>query len=172
MFIYVCMYVCMFVCMFACVYNFHMKLKYPCCCFAEAPALQHLFFFKKTLSFMMFDLTHCHSSQLDSPAKVGGEFGRSLVPLSLGDFSAVVRAGDRQRGMGKNVGGVPAHQYVNQVKFVERYGTKMSGSSQKYKLLLLIVFQCKQSILIQFITCVDVGKNSHLDLCTFSMFKP
>ena len=58
MFIYVCMYVCMF----ACVYNFHMKLKYPCCCFAEAPALQHLFFFKKTLSFMMFDLTHCHSS--------------------------------------------------------------------------------------------------------------
>ena len=35
MFIYVCMYVCMF----ACVYNFHMKLKYPCCCFAEAPAL-------------------------------------------------------------------------------------------------------------------------------------
>ena len=33
------MYVCMYVCMFACVYNFHMKLKYPCCCFAEAPAL-------------------------------------------------------------------------------------------------------------------------------------
>ena len=47
MFIYVCMYVCMFVCMFACVYNFHMKLKYPCCCFAEAPALQHLFFLKR-----------------------------------------------------------------------------------------------------------------------------
>ena len=34
MFIYVCMYVCMF----ACVNNFHIKLKYPCCCFAEAPA--------------------------------------------------------------------------------------------------------------------------------------
>ena len=88
---------------------------------------------------MMFDLTHCHLSQLDSPAKVGGEFGRSLVPLSLGDFSAVVQAGDRQRGMGKNVGGVPAHQYVNQVKFVERYGTKMSGSSH-VRLLVSIFF--------------------------------
>ena len=29
-----CMYVCMHVCI-----NFTVKLKYPCCCFAEAPAL-------------------------------------------------------------------------------------------------------------------------------------
>ena len=29
------------------------------------------------------------------PCQSGDEFGRSLVPLSLGDFSAVVRAGDR-----------------------------------------------------------------------------
>ena len=34
MFIYVCMYVCMHVCI-----NFTVKLKCPCCCFAEAPAL-------------------------------------------------------------------------------------------------------------------------------------
>ena len=34
MFIYVCMYVCMHVCI-----TFTVKLKYPCCCFAEAPAL-------------------------------------------------------------------------------------------------------------------------------------
>ena len=32
-------HLCMYVCMFACVYNFHIKLKYPCCCFAEPPAL-------------------------------------------------------------------------------------------------------------------------------------
>ena len=34
MFIYVCVYICMHVCI-----NFTVKLKYPCCCFAEAPAL-------------------------------------------------------------------------------------------------------------------------------------
>ena len=34
MFIYVCMYVCMHGCI-----NFTVKLKCPCCCFAEAPAL-------------------------------------------------------------------------------------------------------------------------------------
>ena len=44
MFIYVCMYecmyvyVCMYVCMHVCI-NFTVKLKYPCCCFTEAPAL-------------------------------------------------------------------------------------------------------------------------------------
>ena len=43
---YVCMYVCMHVCMYVCMYvclhvciTFTVKLKYPCCCFAEAPTL-------------------------------------------------------------------------------------------------------------------------------------
>ena len=36
--VHLCMYVCMYVCMHVCI-NFTVKLKYPCCCFAEAPAL-------------------------------------------------------------------------------------------------------------------------------------
>ena len=48
-----------------------------------------------------------------------------------------------ERGIGENVGTVAAPQYAMERKFVERYRKKMSGSSQKIKLLLLIVFKCK-----------------------------
>ena len=50
-----------------------------------------------------------------------------------------------ERGMGKNVGAVTALEYAIRKKIVaiERYGKKMSGSSQKYKLLVYVVFQCK-----------------------------
>jgi len=48
-----------------------------------------------------------------------------------------------ERGIGENVGTVAAPQYAMERKFVERYSKKMSGSSQKIKLLLLIVFKCK-----------------------------
>ena len=44
---------------------------------------------------------------------------------------------------GENVGAVTALEYATIKKFVERYGKKMSGSSQKYKLLVYVVFQCK-----------------------------
>ena len=36
--VHLCMYVCMYVCLHVCI-TFTVKLKYPCCCFAEAPAL-------------------------------------------------------------------------------------------------------------------------------------
>ena len=48
-----------------------------------------------------------------------------------------------ERGIGENVGNAAAPQYAMERKFVERYSKKMSGSSQKIKLLLLIVFKCK-----------------------------
>ena len=38
--VHLCMYVCMYVCLHVCI-NFTVKLKCPCCCFAEAPALIH-----------------------------------------------------------------------------------------------------------------------------------
>jgi len=44
---------------------------------------------------------------------------------------------------GENVGAVTAPEYATRKKIVERYGKKMSGSSQKYKLLVYVVFQCK-----------------------------
>ena len=47
-----------------------------------------------------------------------------------------------ERGIGENVGTVAAPKYAMERKFVERYSKKMSGSSQKIK-LLLIVFKCK-----------------------------
>ena len=45
--------------------------------------------------------------------------------------------------MGGNVGAVMALEYAIRKKNVERYGKKMSGSNQKYKLLVYVVFQCK-----------------------------
>ena len=48
-----------------------------------------------------------------------------------------------QRGMGGNGGAVAAQEYVMERKFVERYRKKISGSSQKIKLLVLSVFQYK-----------------------------
>ena len=48
-----------------------------------------------------------------------------------------------ERGIGENVGTVAAPKYAMERKFVERYSKKMLGSSQKIKLLLLIVFKCK-----------------------------
>jgi len=45
--------------------------------------------------------------------------------------------------MGGNGGAVAAHEYVRERKFVERYRKKISGSSQKIKLLIRIVFQCE-----------------------------
>ena len=45
--------------------------------------------------------------------------------------------------IGENVGNGAAPQYAMERKFVERYSKKMSGSSQKIKSLLLIVFKCK-----------------------------
>ena len=45
-----------------------------------------------------------------------------------------------QRGIGENVGAVTALEYVMEGNFVERYGMKMSGSSQKIKLLLVVIF--------------------------------
>ena len=59
----------------------------------------------------------------------------------------MTKVGDSPRtwrgGIGENVGTVAAPQYAMERKFVERYSKKMSGSSQKIKLLLLIVFKCK-----------------------------
>ena len=48
-----------------------------------------------------------------------------------------------ESGMGGNVGAVTVLEYATRKKIVERYGKKMSGSSQKYKLLVYVVFQCK-----------------------------
>ena len=48
-----------------------------------------------------------------------------------------------ERGMGENVGAVTALEYVTRKNIVERYGKKMSGNGQKYKLLVYVVFQCK-----------------------------
>ena len=45
-----------------------------------------------------------------------------------------------QRGIGENVGDATALEYVMEGNFVERYGMKMSGSSQKIKLLTVVVF--------------------------------
>ena len=45
-----------------------------------------------------------------------------------------------QRGIGENVGAATALEYVMEGNFVERYGMKMSGSSQKIKLLTVVVF--------------------------------
>ena len=45
-----------------------------------------------------------------------------------------------QRGIGENVGAATALEYVMEGNFVERYGMKMSGSSQKIKLLAVVVF--------------------------------
>ena len=39
---------------------------------------------------------------------------------------------------GENVGAVTALEYATRKKIVERYGKKMSGSSQKYKLLVYV----------------------------------
>ena len=52
---------------------------------------------------------------------------------------------NEERGMGENVGAVTALEYATRKKIVERYGKKMSESSQKYnyKLLVYVVFQCK-----------------------------
>jgi len=44
---------------------------------------------------------------------------------------------------GGNGGAVAAQEYVMERKFVERYRKKISGSSQKIKLLIRIVFQCE-----------------------------
>jgi len=52
-------------------------------------------------------------------------------------------SGNMERGIGGNVPSEAAPQYARERKFVERYSKKMSGSSQKIKLLLLIVFKCK-----------------------------
>ena len=41
-----------------------------------------------------------------------------------------------ERGMGENGGAVTALDYATRKKVVQRYGKKMSGSSQKYKLLV------------------------------------
>jgi len=57
-------------------------------------------------------------------------------------FDCVKKKND-ERGMGENVGAVTALEYATRKKIVERYGKKMSGSSQKYKLLVYVVFQCK-----------------------------
>ena len=46
-------------------------------------------------------------------------------------------------GMGENVGAATALEYVMEGNFVERYRKKMSGSSQKIKLLVAVVFLCK-----------------------------
>jgi len=43
-------------------------------------------------------------------------------------------------GMGENVGAATALEYVMEGNFVERYRKKMSGSSQKIKLLIVVVF--------------------------------
>ena len=43
-------------------------------------------------------------------------------------------------GMGENVGAATALEYVMEGSFVERYRKKMSGSSQKNKLLIVVVF--------------------------------
>ena len=48
-----------------------------------------------------------------------------------------------ERGIGENVGNGAAPQYAMERKFVERYSKKMSGSSEKIRLLLLIIFKCK-----------------------------
>jgi len=45
--------------------------------------------------------------------------------------------------MGGNGGAVEAQEYVRERKFLERYRKKISGSSQKIKLLIRIVFQCE-----------------------------
>ena len=50
---------------------------------------------------------------------------------------------ETQRGMGGNGGAVAAQEYVTESKFGERYQKKISGSSQKIKLLIRIVFQCE-----------------------------
>ena len=41
--------------------------------------------------------------------------------------------------MGENGKAIAAQQYVMEESFVERYGKKMSGSSQKIQLLVLII---------------------------------
>ena len=46
----------------------------------------------------------------------------------------------RGTGIGENVGAATALEYVMEGNFVERYGMKMSGSSQKIKLLTVVVF--------------------------------
>ena len=43
-------------------------------------------------------------------------------------------------GYRENVGAAKALDYVMEGNFVERYGMKMSGSSQKIKLLTVVVF--------------------------------
>ena len=48
-----------------------------------------------------------------------------------------------ERGMGGNVGAVTALKYVMGGNFVERYGKKISGRSQKNKLHIVIEFKCK-----------------------------
>ena len=47
-------------------------------------------------------------------------------------------------GMGENVGAATALEYVMEGNFVEKYRKKMSGSSQKIKLLIVVVFECKE----------------------------
>ena len=54
MFVYVCMYVCMHVCI-----NFTVKLNYPCCCFAEPPALIPLECSLNVDVEVPVELTHC-----------------------------------------------------------------------------------------------------------------
>ena len=46
-------------------------------------------------------------------------------------------------GMGENVGATTALEYVMEGNFVERYRKKVSGSSQKIKLLIVVGFWCK-----------------------------
>ena len=48
-----------------------------------------------------------------------------------------------EKGMGENDRAVTALEYAIRRKNVERYGKKMSRSSQKYKLFICVVFQCK-----------------------------
>ena len=66
----------------------------------------------------------CFSEVIISPvAVIGQEILREFV-----------------EGMGENVGAATALEYVMEGNFVERYRKKMSGSSQKIKLLIVVVF--------------------------------
>ena len=55
---------------------------------------------------------------------------------SYTELATLFLLGFFERGMGENVGAVTALEYVMGGNFVERYGKKISGSSQKLSCML------------------------------------
>ena len=73
--------------------------------------------------------------------------------------------------MGGNGGAVAAQEYVRERKFVESYRKKISGSSQKIKLLvrILIVFSVNSEFLCSLLPVLMLGKGPAL-ICAGLLF--